>query len=73
MFRTVLLATATALALGAAVPPASAQDVRPADPGRQASDAAAWQQLANHYAAHAREAAAQKAAARERAPTEASQ
>jgi len=73
VFKTVLLATATTLALGAAVPPASAQNARPADPCQQACDAAAWQQLAHYYAAHIREAAAQQAAARERAAAEASQ
>jgi hypothetical protein len=72
MFKTILLATATTLALGAAVPLASAQNVRPADPGQQARDAAAWPRLADYYAAHTREAAAQQAAAKERAATEAS-
>ena len=73
MFKIILLATVTTLALGGAVPPASAQSARPADPTQQARDAAAWQQLAHYYAAHAREAAAQLAAARERAAAEASQ
>ena len=73
MFKIILLATAAMLALGGAVPPASAQSARPADPTQQARDAAGWQQLARYYAAHAREAAAQLVAARERAAAEASQ
>ena len=73
MFKVILLATAATLALGGAVPPASAQSARPADPTQQARDAAEWQQLAHYYAAHAREAVAQQAAARERAAAEASQ
>ena len=73
MFKIILLATAAMLALGSAVPPASAQSARTADPTQQARDTAAWQQLAHYYAAHAREAAAQAVAARERAAAEASQ
>ena len=73
MFKIILLATAAMLALGGAVPPAFAQNARPADPTQQARDAAEWQQLAHYYAAHAREAMAQQAAARERAAAVASQ
>ena len=72
MIKTILLAAVATLALGTAVPPAFAQNARPADPCQQARGAEAWQQLANYYAAHAREAAAQQAAARERAAAEAS-
>jgi len=73
VFKIILLATAATLALGGAVPPASAQSARPADQIQQARDAAEWQQLAHYYAAHAREAVAQLVAARERPAAEASQ
>jgi hypothetical protein len=73
VFKIILLATAAMLALGGAVPPASAQNARLADSAQQARCAAEWQQLAHYYAAHAREAAAQLVAARERAAAEALQ
>jgi hypothetical protein len=73
VFKSILLGTAATLTLGGTVPPASAESARIADPTQQARDTAAWQQLAHYYAAHAREAAAQAVAARERAAAEASQ